>query len=127
MRLVFKGSHRRDDVFHDIGLGNKKCVGRDFQRADLTGGDNDVNRRPPVSNGGGQFEAIHGTRHIDIGENEMNVLTGFKNGNGLIRVICDNNSVSASWSSSATSSLIRASSSTTSTVAIAPFPSAHLP
>ena len=83
---IFERSHRRDNILADIGLGNKKRVRRDFQRPNLAGGDDDVNRRPPVSYRSGQFQPIHGAGHVDIGKNEVDILTGFENGDRLVGI-----------------------------------------
>ena len=42
----------------------------------------------------GQFQPIHGAGHFDIGKNETNILTGFENGNRLVRIVLNEDSVS---------------------------------
>src|SRR4249919_2406950 len=84
---IFERSHRRYNILADMGLGDKKRVRRDFQRPNLATGDDDVNRRPPVSYGSGQFQPIDGAGHVDIGKNEMDILTGFENGDRLVGVV----------------------------------------
>ena len=91
---IFERSHRRDNILPDIRLGNKKRVRRDFQRPNLTGGDDDVNRRPPVSYRSGQFQPIHGTGHVDIGKNEIDIPTGFENGDRLVGIVRNDDDVS---------------------------------
>lgn len=81
--------------FADIRLGNKKRVRRDFQRPNLTSGDDDVNRRPPISDRNGQLQAIHRTGHVDVGENEVDILTGFENSDCLVCIDCNNDRISS--------------------------------
>ncbi len=90
---IFKGPHRCHDILANIRLRNKECVRRDFQGSNLPCRDDDVNRRPSVSYGSGQFQPVHGTGHVDVRENEVNVLTSFENGDRLISVIRNNYSI----------------------------------
>jgi hypothetical protein len=46
----------------------------------------DFNGRPPASNGGGQLKTVHGTRHMDIRENNRDVGSALKNFDGLVSV-----------------------------------------
>jgi hypothetical protein len=43
-----------------------------------------VYRRPAISHGGSQFQPIHGTRHMYVGEDRVNIVSELK---GLDRII----------------------------------------
>ena len=43
-----------------------------------------LNRRPSSPNGGCQFQAVHGPRHIDVGDYEPNIVARLQNLNRLI-------------------------------------------
>lgn len=45
-----------------------------------------MNRRPPVSYRSGHFQPIHGAGHVDIGKNEVDILTDFENGYRLVGI-----------------------------------------
>jgi hypothetical protein len=94
LRHVFERSHRRDNVLRDIGLRNKKRVCRDFQRPNLTGGDDDVDGRPPIPDRSREFQSVHRARHIDIGEYEVDVLAGFENSDRLGGIVRNSDGVS---------------------------------
>ena len=59
-----------------IRLGNEDAVRGHFVavRSLHAVRDNDVNGRPTVSHCGSQFQSVHGTRHIDVGEDRVNVV-----------------------------------------------------
>ena len=53
-----------------------------------------MNRRPPVSYGSGQFQPIDGAGHVDVSKNEVDILTGFENGDRLVGIGCNDDGVS---------------------------------
>ncbi len=60
-----------------IRLGNKDAVCRQIVAVGRlhAGRDDNIHRWPTISHGGSQFQPVHGTRHIYVGEDRVNVVT----------------------------------------------------
>lgn len=46
-------------------------------------GDDDFDRRPSPADCGGEFQPVHRSRHIDIGDDDPNIVARFQDGDGL--------------------------------------------
>lgn len=53
---------------------------------DDAGGEDDTNARPVFTDPCGEAEAVHGARHLDIGEEQIDNLIGFKGSNRFGRI-----------------------------------------
>jgi len=53
----------------------------------MSGGDDDLNRRPSPSDAGGKFEAIHRAGHVDVRKDDPDVRATFKDHHGSIRIL----------------------------------------
>lgn len=59
----------------------------------VAGRSDDVNRWPMISNGRSQLEAVHGTRHIYVRENRVNVVAGFEHFDRIVGICHSHNTV----------------------------------
>ncbi len=57
----------------------ERCGG--FSSLDHPGGQDDAETRPVLAHPCGEAEAVHGTRHLDIGEDQIDNLVGFEGSN----------------------------------------------
>jgi hypothetical protein len=64
-----------DDLRWPVRLGQKTTAFRQivFPDADEAGGRNDLDRWPSSSDKSGELQTVHGTRHLDIDEDDVNV------------------------------------------------------
>lgn len=71
-----------------IGLSQKTTAFRQIvcPRIDEARSRNNLDRRPSSSNKSGEVQAIHGTRHLDVGEDDVNVGACFQYGNRFVGV-----------------------------------------
>jgi hypothetical protein len=53
---------------------------------DPTRGRHDLDRRPAVPNEPGQLQPVHRSRHLDIGEDDVDIWTLFQDGDGLVGI-----------------------------------------
>ena len=60
----------------------QKCFG---DRSEA-GSSHDLDRGPTIPNEVSEGQAVHGTGHLDIGENEVNVMALLEHRNSLVRV-----------------------------------------
>jgi hypothetical protein len=86
-------AERSGDLRAAVGLGQKVTAGGQAAVANLeqSRGRYDFDRRPPAPDGGGQLQPIHGTRHMDIRENDADVEAVFKDKNRFVGVFCFDN------------------------------------
>jgi hypothetical protein len=77
-----------DDLRRPVRLGQKTTAFRQivFPDTDEAGGSNDPNRWPSPSDKSGELQAIHGTRHLDVGKDDVNVRARFEYGNRFVGV-----------------------------------------
>ncbi len=52
----------------------------------MTGGDDDLDRRPPVPYGCRQFQSVHAAGHIDVRKQQPDVWNVFQDGNCFVGV-----------------------------------------
>lgn len=66
---------RSGNIGGPIRLAKEPALRRNVRQMNLAMArrNDDLDRRPPISNGGGKLDAIHTTGHVDIGENDLNV------------------------------------------------------
>jgi hypothetical protein len=79
-----------DDLFGRIRLAYKHASKRQFGLATFQPPrcDNSLDRRPAITNPVNQPYAVHRTRHIDIGEYEVDIVVPFENADRLVGVFC---------------------------------------
>src|SRR5689334_24488375 len=83
-QLVKRGSH----VSSLVGLAQKSSASREvgFRYDCLTRGNDQGHGWPSVSDYARQSQAVHRTRHMNIGENGANVITAFEDTDGFISI-----------------------------------------
>ncbi len=50
-----------------------------FARHELAGRDDQIDRRPALAYSRSQFQAVHASRHVDVGKNDPNVASRLQN------------------------------------------------
>ena len=82
--LAHRMHHRR----RRVGLRHEPAFARQFVGSGpgLSRGDDDLDRRPAVADGGGQPQPVHGSRHVDVGEHQRNVVVVLKQFDRLVRI-----------------------------------------
>jgi hypothetical protein len=80
--------HRLQNSIVDIRLGKKAAACR--QAAFLEDGvarrEDEFDRGPALADMVGQFDAVHRARHLDVGEDEVDVGAGFEDADRLVGV-----------------------------------------
>ena len=56
----------------------------------MSRGQDDLHRRPTVTNAGGELHAVHASRHIDVGKDDPNILATLQNADRFVGVGCFN-------------------------------------
>ena len=51
-------------------------------------GRDDLDRRPAAADGAGKLQPVHRTRHLDIGEDDVNIGSGFEDRYSLVAIAC---------------------------------------
>jgi hypothetical protein len=107
-------AQRRDHLRTTVGLWQEHTAGWQIigARHHLARCRNDFNRRPAVPDKVGELQPVHRTRHLNIGEDDVNIETGAKNCDGFIGIGCRMTSKPACSIISAESNRSKDSSST---------------
>ena len=71
-----------------VGLGEETAAFRQivFTDADEAGSRNDLDRRPSPSDKSCELQPVHGTRHLNVGKNDVDVRPRFEYGNRFVGV-----------------------------------------
>src|SRR4051794_24225551 len=76
------------DLSGGVWLAQKSAAGRQFslENSPVTRGHDESDWRPTAPDNTDQFEPVHATRHLNIGEDCFDVVPTFKNANCFISV-----------------------------------------
>ena len=108
-------AQRRDHLRTTVGLWQEHTAGWQIigARHHLARCRNDFNRRPAVPDKVGELQPVHRTRHLNIGEDDVNIETGAKNCDGFIGIGCPSSRVDPGPSCSSKASKVDSSEART--------------
>lgn len=112
--VMRQSSKRRHDLGTTIWLCHELAPGRQIARphSHEAGRGEYLDGWPPVPDEAGELQPIHRTRHLDIGEDDVDIGTGLEDRDGLVGVAGLNDFEACCSIMSAASSRSRYSSST---------------
>ena len=77
-----------DELFVSVGLRQEATALWEVGIGDheMAGGEDEIYRRPSLPDGARQFETVHRSRHVDVGEDDTYVSALFEDSDGIIGV-----------------------------------------
>ncbi len=106
---------RPDDLRCAVGFGQNATARRQVAVADVEPSRrrHNCDRRPPTSDGDGELQPIHGTRHLGVGKTDRDVASTFKDQDRFVGIFCFDNIETVGLDISTASIRTGTSSSTT--------------